>query len=102
LYGWHISDPIRFEKKLRVTIQDLGWRNDGRYLPLQDDMASTVLWDQTELHGVFPKLPGRMRWRLINENAKAILQKKQDFFAAFRMKVYFSGRIRPIQSQPNI
>jgi hypothetical protein len=59
LYRWHITDPIRFEKGLRVTIQDLGWRNDGRYLPLQDDMASTVFWYQTEPHGAFPKLPAK-------------------------------------------
>ncbi|HLZ88632.1 MAG TPA: glycoside hydrolase family 172 protein [Puia sp.] len=59
LYRWHISDPIRFEKSLKVTIQDLGWRNDGRYLPLQDDMASTVFWYQAEPHGVFPKLPAQ-------------------------------------------
>ena len=30
MYRWHILDPIRFEKDLKVTIQDLGWRNDGR------------------------------------------------------------------------
>ena len=39
LYRWHIMDPIRFEKDLRVTIQALGWRSGGRYLPLQDDIA---------------------------------------------------------------
>lgn len=58
LYRWHITDPIRFEKNLRVTIQDLGWRSGGRYLPLQDDIASTVFWYQSEPHGVFPVLPG--------------------------------------------
>ncbi len=26
LYRWHITDPIRFESDLRVTIQALGWR----------------------------------------------------------------------------
>lgn len=25
MYRWHITDPIRFEKDLKVTIQDLGW-----------------------------------------------------------------------------
>ena len=25
LYRWHISDPIRFDKNLKVTLQDLGW-----------------------------------------------------------------------------
>ncbi|MEO5583019.1 MAG: DUF2961 domain-containing protein, partial [Saprospiraceae bacterium] len=59
MYRWHIADPIRFEKDLKVTIQALGWRNDGRYLPLQDDIASTVFWYQTEPHAKFPALPHR-------------------------------------------
>jgi len=56
LYRWHIVDPIRFEKDLRITIQDLGWRYDGRYLPQKSDIASTVFWYQTEPHASFPKL----------------------------------------------
>ena len=56
MYRWHITDPIRFEKNLKVTIQDLGWRHDGRYLPLQDDISSTVFWYQAEPHTNFPKL----------------------------------------------
>jgi hypothetical protein len=59
LYRWHITDPIRFERDLRVTIQALGWQSGGRYLPLQDDIASVVYWYQTEPHGAFPKLPGK-------------------------------------------
>jgi Protein of unknown function (DUF2961) len=59
LYRWHITDPIRFEKNLRVTIQALGWRSGGRYLPLQDDIASTVFWYQTEPHASYPTLPGK-------------------------------------------
>jgi len=59
LYRWHIADPIRFEKDLKVTIQDLGWRHDGRYLPLQDDIASVVFWYQSEPHGAFPVFPSR-------------------------------------------
>ena len=59
LYRWHIMDPIRFEENLRVTIQALGWRSGGRYLPLQDDIASTVFWYQAEPHAPFPTLPDR-------------------------------------------
>ncbi len=59
LYRWHITDPIRFEKDLKVTIQALGWRSEGRYLPLQDDIASTVFWYQSEPHNSFPILPGK-------------------------------------------
>ena len=59
LYRWHIKDPVRFDKDLKVTIQDLGWRDGGRYLPLQDDIASVVFWYQSEPHGVFPVLPSK-------------------------------------------
>jgi hypothetical protein len=58
MYRWHIPDPIRFERELRVTIQALGWRSGGRYLPLQDDIASVAYWYQTLPTPVFPKLPG--------------------------------------------
>jgi hypothetical protein len=50
MYRWHIMDPIRFTKDLHVTIQALGWRSGRRYLPLQDDIASTAFWYQTEPH----------------------------------------------------
>ena len=59
LYRWHIKDPIRFQKDLRVTIQALGWRDGGRYLPLQDDISSVAYWYQTEPHNPFPKLPSK-------------------------------------------
>lgn len=59
LYRWHLTDPIRFEKNLKVTIQDLGWRSDGRYLPLTDDIATTVFWYQTEPHNPFPSFPDK-------------------------------------------
>lgn len=59
LYRWHIQDPIRFEKELKVTIQDLGWRSDGRYLPQKSDISSVVFWYQAEPHAPFPKLPAK-------------------------------------------
>lgn len=57
LYRWHIPDPVRFDKDLRVTIQDLGWQSGGRYLPLMDDISSVAYWYQSEPHSPFPKLP---------------------------------------------
>jgi D-arabinan exo alpha-(1,3)/(1,5)-arabinofuranosidase (non-reducing end) len=44
MYRWHLPDPIRFAADIRVTVQALGWRSGGRYLPLSDDIASTALW----------------------------------------------------------
>ncbi len=49
-----------------LTIQALGWRSptlnqrpfeEWRFLPLQDDIASTAFWYQSEPHGVFPAFP---------------------------------------------
>ena len=56
LYRWHITDPIRFEKDLKVTIQDLGWRAGGRYLPQKSDIASVAFWYQAEPHNKFPEM----------------------------------------------
>lgn len=58
-YRWHITDPVRFEQDLRITIQSLGWQSGGRYLPLQDDLASVAYWYQLEPHNPFPALPAR-------------------------------------------
>lgn len=57
LYRWHIMDPVRFEQDLKVTIQALGWRSGGRYLPMQDDIASVAYWYQTLPTAPFPELP---------------------------------------------
>jgi len=59
LYRFHIMDPIRFEEDLKVTMQALGWRSEGRFLPLQDDIASVAYWYQREPHGSFPKMPDK-------------------------------------------
>ncbi len=59
LYRWHIPDPVRFQHDLKVTIQALGWQPGGRYLPLDDDVASVAFWYQQEPHKKFPPLPAR-------------------------------------------
>ena len=62
MYRWHIPDPVRFHQDIRVTIQALGWRStlqgQKRYLPLQDDVASTAFWYQAEPHAPFPSFAG--------------------------------------------
>lgn len=59
MYRWHITDPIPFEKSLKVTIQALGWQSGHRYLPLQDDIASVAFWYQTVPTAPFPELPDK-------------------------------------------
>ena len=59
MYRWHIVDPIRFQSGLRITLHALGWRGDGRYLPLQCDIASVAYWYQALPTAAFPQLPDR-------------------------------------------
>ncbi|MEM6550688.1 MAG: glycoside hydrolase family 172 protein [Planctomycetota bacterium] len=59
MYRWHLPDPIRFNQRLAVTIQALGWRSGGRYHPLRDDIASTAYWYQTLPTAAFPPLGDR-------------------------------------------
>ena len=59
LYRFHVTDPIYFEKDLRVTIQALGWRSEGRFMPLQDDISSVAYWYSDTLDDVYPELPSK-------------------------------------------
>lgn len=52
-YRWHVFEPIRFEKSLRVTMRCHGWDVQAR----QDDYSSVAFWYQTEPHKPFPPLP---------------------------------------------
>ena len=65
LYRFHIMDPIRFAKDLRVTIQAIGWRTENRYLPLQDDISSVAYWYQADPHHAFPPMPSRDKVEII-------------------------------------
>jgi hypothetical protein len=42
MYRWHLPDPIRFTRALRVDVQALGWRSGRRYLQRHDDIASVA------------------------------------------------------------
>jgi hypothetical protein len=61
MYRWHILDPVRFEERLRVTVQTLGWvaepGKEGIFVPLSDDVASVAYWYQIEPHVEFPQFP---------------------------------------------
>lgn len=56
MYRFHIEDPIRFQKSIRVTIEH------GHANKLSNDYSSTAYWYQTEPHAPFPDLlPVEMR-----------------------------------------
>jgi hypothetical protein len=51
MYRFHIEDPIRFRKSIRVSIEH------GEANALALDMSSTAYWYQHEPHRPFPPLP---------------------------------------------
>ncbi|MBR4949366.1 MAG: DUF2961 domain-containing protein [Clostridia bacterium] len=59
LYRWHITDPVYFNEDLKVTIQALGWRSEGRFCPLQDDISSVAYWYSDTLDDEYPPFPDR-------------------------------------------
>lgn len=71
-YRWHLRDPIRFSRNLKVTIQNLGWEGakpgavigNGAYRALEDYLASVAYWYQAEPHAVFPALPSEEALKL--------------------------------------
>ncbi len=65
MYRWHIVDPIYFKKDIKVTIQALGWRSEGRYLPLQDDISSVAYWYSDTLDDEYPPFPSANELEII-------------------------------------
>ena len=62
LYRWHLPDPIYFDERLRVTVQQIGTWDHGLF-ERQDDIATTAYWYQTLPHQPFPRLPdAQQRW----------------------------------------
>lgn len=57
MYRWHIPDPVRFEKNIKITIQDLGWRTEKKWLAREDDIKTVAFWYQTLPTAKMPKLP---------------------------------------------
>ena len=50
LYRFHIDDPVRFQRSIRVSIEH------GHANRRSDDYSSTAYWYQTERHAAFPAL----------------------------------------------
>jgi hypothetical protein len=51
LFRFHVEDPVRFSRSIRVTIEH------GHANRRSDDYASTAYWYQLEPHAAFPALP---------------------------------------------
>lgn len=56
LYRWHLPDPIYFQERLKVTVQQIGMWDHGLF-ERSDDVSTTAYWYQTSLGTSFPPLP---------------------------------------------
>jgi hypothetical protein len=62
-YRWHITDPVSFERTLRVEIEHKGVTldKDGKmtsgFEERPDDFSSAAFWYQTEPHKAYPEMP---------------------------------------------
>jgi len=74
MYRYYVTDPIRFQKSIRVTIEH------GHANNYSNDYSSTVFWYQKEPHATFPPLadaverypiegntPNDIAWSKLNE-----------------------------------
>lgn len=59
VYRFHITDPIRFDRSLRATIEH------GHDNNLTLDISSVAYWYQTEPHKAFPRFPTREERKLM-------------------------------------
>jgi len=65
VYRWHIPDPIRFTKSLRVEIEDAGWIStdelkegvDRGFVERNDDFATVAFWYQIGQPKRFTRIP---------------------------------------------
>lgn len=44
IYRWHLPDPVFFNTDIRVTLQQLGIKEDGKLFERQDDVSCSTFW----------------------------------------------------------
>lgn len=63
VYRWHITDPVNFQKSLKLEIEHKGVTFDetgkvkSGFEERSDDFSSVAFWYQTEPHKPYPPLP---------------------------------------------
>lgn len=55
MYRWYVANPVRFQKALKVEIQNQRWENGQ--VPSQDDYTTVAFWYQEEPHRSFALQP---------------------------------------------
>ncbi len=55
MYRWHLPDPVVWQKEVRITIQQIGWKN-GLY-ERQDDWSTATFWYEAVPSAPLPAFP---------------------------------------------
>jgi len=55
MYRWHLPDPIAWQKKARITIQQIAWKNG--LAETQDDWSCATFWYEPSPSAALPALP---------------------------------------------
>jgi hypothetical protein len=55
MYRWYLANPVRFQRSLKVEIQNQRW--DNGQIPSRDDYTSVAFWYQEEPHRSFKLQP---------------------------------------------
>jgi len=74
VYRWHLPDPVRFTKSLRVEIEDAGWISKDElkegvgegFVERNDDFATVAFWYQVGQPKRFATVPPAAQRRLPN------------------------------------
>lgn len=72
MYRWHIADPVRFKKSLRLTIEHAGWMSADEtstgkvegFVERDDDFATVAFWYQRGVPKRFATLPSAKERKL--------------------------------------
>ncbi len=72
MYRWHLADPVRFTKSLRLTIEHAGWMSADEtttgkvegFVEREDDFATVAFWYQHGQPKRFATLPSAKDRRL--------------------------------------
>jgi len=79
MYRFFVSDPVRFEKSIRVTIEH------GHANNLANDYSSVAYWYQTEPHKEFtPLLSAEERVPLLPVEGKELVDKEKRIYRVFQ------------------
>lgn len=57
MHRWHLPDPIYWQKEVRITIQQIGWKKSTSLFERQDDWSAATFWYEAVPSEPLPPFP---------------------------------------------